>query len=516
MKKIGKILVANRGEIAVRIIRTCRDMGIETAAVYSEADRTALHVMMADEAYFIGPSPAVESYLSIPKIIGAAKKSRANAVHPGYGFLSEKPEFSEAVSSNGFVFLGPGPIAIEKMGNKISARKLAVKAGVPVVPGTQKAVGDLSEAKKTAGEAGYPVLLKAVSGGGGKGMRLVEKESELANAFQRAASEAKKAFGDDRLYIEKFFSKARHIEVQIVCDGHGNGVHLFERECSVQRRHQKIIEEAPSCFISRATRGKMTKAALHLALASGYSGVGTVEFLVDGNENFYFLEMNTRLQVEHPVTELITGLDLVGLQIEIGEGKKLPFAQSDVSMRGSAVECRIYAEDPENNFFPSPGTVKWMVIPEGPGIRHDTGVYEGAEVSVHYDPIISKLVAWGADRKQAVSRMSRALREYEIGGLKTNTGFLKTVIDCPEFRKNLIYTRFIDDNQRLLKRRKADLPLEILFGLAVLDRQESVKPRLTVFSGGEADSSWRRQGLASQINERQKIFHAQKIHSRLR
>ena len=373
--RIKKILIANRGEIAVRIMRTCRDLGISTVAVYSEADRAALHVQMADEACCIGPASSMESYLVPEKIISAAKKSGADAIHPGYGFLSEKSAFSKACQDAGIIFLGPKPETIDAMGSKTGARQIAEKAKVPMVPGTKEALKNVSEAKTIAKKIGYPVFLKAVSGGGGKGMRLVEKETDMESAFSRAGSEAKKGFNDDRLYIEKTIIKPRHIEVQVVFDQQGNGLHLFERECSLQRRHQKVVEEAPSPFISVNTRKKMTEAAVRLASSVGYVGVGTLEFLVDKDENFYFLEMNTRLQVEHPVTELITGLDLVKLQVEIGEEKPLSLKQSEITMRGHAVECRLYAEDPENNFFPSPGTIEWMTIPEGPGVRHDSGVY---------------------------------------------------------------------------------------------------------------------------------------------
>lgn len=504
ISKISKILIANRGEIAVRVMRTCRDLGIKTVAVYSEADRTALHVQMADEAYLIGPPPSTESYLVIQKIIEAAKKSKVDAIHPGYGFLSEKSEFSKAVSDAGLIFLGPKPDPISKMGDKIAARKIASAAKVPMVPGTQKALKNVEEAKKMAKEVGYPILLKATAGGGGKGMRIVEKESEIDSAFQRAGSEAKKAFQDDSLYIEKFFKKVRHIEIQIACDEHGNGIHLFERECSLQRRHQKVIEESPSIFINQTTRDKMTQAALRLVSQVGYSGVGTVEFLADEKQNFYFLEMNTRLQVEHPVTELITGIDLVELQIAIGEGKKLPLKQSDVTMRGAAIECRLYAEDPENNFFPSPGTIKWVVLPEGPGIRHDTGVYEGATIPIYYDPIIAKLVTWGSDRAQAIRRMSRALREYEIGGFKNNISFLRTIIEHPNFLSGDIYTRFIDDHPELLKRRKVELPHEIVFGVAAYDKCKGEPVARPQKDSGVKDkiSQWKKEGLREALENR--------------
>ncbi len=500
-KKIKKVLIANRGEIAVRIMRTCRDLGIKTVAVYSEADRAALHVQVADEAYLIGPAPSNESYLVIPNIIEAAKKSGADAIHPGYGFLSEKAPFSKACKDAGIIFLGPDAKPIEQMGDKIEARKIAEKAGVPMVPGIKRGLKDAEEAKGLAKEFGYPVLLKASAGGGGKGMRVVEKESEIEQAYERATSEATKAFGDGQLYIEKYLSQAHHIEIQIACDQHGNGVHLFERECSLQRRHQKVIEEAPAFFITEATRKKMTEAALNLAKEVGYSGVGTLEFLVDDKQNFYFLEMNTRLQVEHPVTELITGLDLVEIQIAIGEGQKLPVKQSDISVRGHALECRLYAEDPENNFYPSPGTIQWMTVPIGPGVRVDAGVCEGATIPIFYDPIISKLIVWGNTREQAIRRMRRALAEYDIGGFKNNIPFLKTLIEDPNFEKGDFHTRYIDNTPGLLKRRSVELPDEVIFALAALDSTAST----SVAQSGEVKnlaSPWKQSGLWDALSSR--------------
>lgn len=501
-RKIKKILIANRGEIAIRILRTCHDLGIQTVAVYSEADRAALHVQMADEAYLIGPSPATESYLSIPKIIEAAKKSKSDAIHPGYGFLSEKAAFSQSCLDSGLIFLGPKPKPISQMGDKIQARKMAEVAKVPMVPGTKDSLTDVAEAKKLAQKMGYPVLLKAAAGGGGKGMRIVEKEAEIESSFQRASSEALKAFNDGTLYIEKYLARTRHIEIQIVCDEHGNGLHLFERECSLQRRHQKVIEEAPSAFISPETRQKMTEASLRLTKEVNYSGVGTLEFLVDEKQNFYFLEMNTRLQVEHPVTELITGLDLVELQIEIGEGGPLSLTQSDILMRGAAVECRLYAEDPENNFFPSPGTIEWMTIPEGPGIRHDTGVYEGATIPIYYDPMIAKLISWGKNRNQAIRRMGRALREYEIGGFKNNIPFLRTLIEHPDFASANIYTRYIDEHPELMKKRPLEMPPEWIFGLGAMDRPTSshgsIKSRGMPVEKAEG-SLWRQMGMKEML-----------------
>lgn len=503
-KKIKKLLIANRGEIAVRIMRTCRDLGIKTVAVYSEADRNALHVQMADEAYLIGPAPAIESYLVIEKILEVAKKSKVDAIHPGYGFLSEKAKFSQACADNNIIFLGPNPKPIEQMGDKIEARKIAQKAKVPMVPGIQRALKGIDEAKKLAKEMGYPVLLKAAAGGGGKGMRVVEAEKDIASSFERAASEAKKAFNDDQLYLEKYLKKARHIEIQIVCDRHGNGLHLFERECSLQRRHQKVIEEAPSPFLSEKTRQKMTEASLRLAAEVGYHGVGTLEYLVDEEQNFYFLEMNTRLQVEHPVTELITGLDLVELQIRIGEGEKLPLKQSDLVIHGHAVECRLYAEDPENNFMPSPGKIEWMTIPEGPGVRHDSAVYDAAEIPIYYDPMIAKLITWGNNRNQAIQRMQRAMAEYEIGGFKNNLSFLRTILEHPEFLKGKIYTRFIEDHPELMKRELAKkIPQEIILAVAALDAGGS--KQIKQVGGGQSflpSSPWKQLGLRDTLANR--------------
>jgi len=508
-KKIKKVLVANRGEIAVRIMRTCRDMGIKTVAVYSEADRAAFHVQNADEAYLIGPAPSVDSYLVPEKIIEVAKKSGADAIHPGYGFLSEKAEFSTACEKAGLIFLGPKAETIECMGNKVAARVRAEKAKVPMVPGTKKILKDAGEAKVTAKKIGYPIFLKASSGGGGKGMRLVEKEEDIESAFERAASEARNAFNDDSLYVEKCILKPRHVEIQVVADTHGNALHLFERECSLQRRHQKVVEEAPSPFITQETRKKMTDAAMRLVKEVDYRGVGTIEFLVDDDQNVYFLEMNTRLQVEHPITELITGLDLVRLQIEIGEGQELSLKQSDITMRGHAIEVRLYAEDPENNFFPSPGTIEWMTVPEGPGIRHDTGVYEGAEIPIFYDPLIAKLVVWGSSRPEAIQRMRRALREYEIGGFKNNIPFLRTILEHEDFAKARIHTSYIDAHPELTKRREVDLPFELIFGIAAYDLQSGGGVRATgriapTSSGSakESQSPWKLLGLRDNLNQR--------------
>ncbi|MBK9155771.1 MAG: acetyl-CoA carboxylase biotin carboxylase subunit [Chloracidobacterium sp.] len=440
-----KILIANRGEIACRIIRACREIRIAAVTVYSDADRDSLHVRMADEAYNIGPPASSESYLSGDKIIDAAMRSGAEAIHPGYGFLSENAGFVRQVQEAGLVFIGPPPEAMEAMGGKMSARRIAIEAGVPVVPGTTEPLKSFEEAAETSERVGYPVMLKASAGGGGKGMRLVDRPAELRAAFDAARSEALSSFGDDAVYIEKAVVRPRHIEIQVFSDTHGNHVHLGERECSIQRRHQKVIEEAPSPINSPELREKMGRCAVMVAKAVDYVGAGTVEFLVsDLDRSFYFLEMNTRLQVEHPVTELVTGIDLVREQIRVAAGAPLSFSQEDVKMNGHAIECRIYAEDPDNNFLPSPGRIERLHIPQGPGVRDDGGVYQGAEVSIHYDPMISKFAVHGKDRTEAIERMRRALAEYEIVGIKTTLPFFVDVMEDEEFTTGRIDTGFIE------------------------------------------------------------------------
>jgi acetyl-CoA carboxylase biotin carboxylase subunit len=439
-----KILIANRGEIAIRIIRACRDLGVSPVVVFSEADANALHVRMSDEAYCIGPAPSNQSYLNIDAIIAVALRAGAEAIHPGYGFLAENAEFARATSSAGLTFIGPRPDAMEVMGSKTSARRAAVAAGVPVVPGTTESLESYQGARATAAQFGYPVMLKAAAGGGGKGMRQVAQESELLSAFETAQSEAAAAFGDPKVYLEKLVDRPRHIEIQIFADAQGNFVHLGERECSIQRRHQKVIEECPSPIDDSSLRGRMGEAAILIARAVNYVGAGTVEFLVsDTTREFYFLEMNTRLQVEHPVTELVTGFDLVREQITVAAGARLSFAQSDVSWRGHAIECRVYAEDPDNNFFPSPGRITFLRGPAGPGIRDDSGVVEGDEVSIYYDPMISKLAAWGGTRAEAIDRLRRALDEYAVGGIKTTLPFFREIVRDEEFITGKLDTGFI-------------------------------------------------------------------------
>ncbi|MBV8771133.1 MAG: acetyl-CoA carboxylase biotin carboxylase subunit, partial [Deltaproteobacteria bacterium] len=400
-----RILIANRGEIAVRVIRACRELGIESVAIFSEADRASLHVREADFAVNVGPPPAAESYLNTAHIIEAASRTGAEAIHPGYGFFSENPSFARAVEAAGITFIGPPPSAIEQMGDKVEARRLMTRAGVPVVPGSPETLQGEEEVRAVAKRIGYPIMLKAAAGGGGKGMRLVENDLDLASLVRTVSNEAKSSFGDGRFYVEKFISRPRHIEVQVFADQRGNTVHLFERECSLQRRHQKVVEESPSPFVTPAMRSAMGEVAVKAARAVNYVGAGTIEFLADADHNFYFLEMNTRIQVEHPVTELVTGIDLVKLQIRVAAGEPLPFAQDELRQRGWALECRVYAEDPAAGFAPAPGKIQTMRLPDGPGIRIDAGVYEGAEVPIFYDPMICKLIAWGHDRDEAIARM---------------------------------------------------------------------------------------------------------------
>ncbi len=448
-----KILIANRGEIACRVVRACRELNIATVAVFSDADADALHVRMADEAVRIGPAASSESYLRGEKIIEAARSTGAEAIHPGYGFLSENADFVRQVNAAGLVFIGPPPEAMEAMGGKMSARKIAIDAGVPVVPGTTAALTSFDEARSVSSEFGYPIMLKASAGGGGKGMRLVREESELRSALENAQAEALASFGDDAVYIEKAVVRPRHIEIQVFSDSHGNHVHLGERECSIQRRHQKVIEEAPSPINSAELRAEMGACAVMVAKAVNYVGAGTVEFLVsDVDRSFYFLEMNTRLQVEHPVTELVTGIDLVREQINVAAGGQLSFKQEDVRLDGHAIECRVYAEDPNANFMPSPGKITRLRIPQGPGVRDDGGVYESGEVSIHYDPMISKFAVHGRDRKEAIERMRRALAEYSIGGIKTTLPFFREVMNDEEFVSGQLDTGFIE---RYFERRSA-------------------------------------------------------------
>jgi acetyl-CoA carboxylase biotin carboxylase subunit len=441
-----KVLIANRGEIAVRIIRTLREMNIRTVAVYSDADRASLHVRKADEAAHIGPAPSRESYLNAGRIIEAAQRHGVDAIHPGYGFLSENAEFAHCCENAGIIFIGPNSTTIRKMGSKTGARQIAAAAGAPIVPGVHEGLLEPLQAREFARAVGYPVMLKAVSGGGGKGMRRVEGELDLDAHFRDASSEAERAFGDDAIYVEKLIERPRHIEIQIFGDHHGNVIHLGERECSIQRRHQKIIEECPSPLVvlHPEMRAAMGEAAVRIARAAGYYNAGTIEFLADESRNFFFLEMNTRLQVEHPVTELVTGVDLVRWQIEIAAGARLPLTQNEITWRGAAIECRVYAEDPDNHFFPSPGKIERLTEPAGPGVRVDSGVYAGWNVPLDYDPMLAKLAVWSGNRAEAIARMRRAIGEYRVSGIRTNLSFFDRILADKEFCDGQLDTGFLD------------------------------------------------------------------------
>ena len=499
-----KILIANRGEIAVRIARACREMGITSVAVFSDADRAALHVRLADEAYPVGPAPSRESYLRIDKLMDVGRRAGCDALHPGYGFLAENPALARACAENQITFIGPSPEAMERLGSKTAARQLAASAGVPMVSGTKDPIENHENAEKIAGALGYPVLLKAVAGGGGKGMRLVTAESEMSGAWRDASSEAQNAFGDARLYLEKYVERPRHIEIQIFGDSHGHIVYLGERECSVQRRHQKVIEESPSPVMTPDLRRAMGEAAVRLAKDAAYVNAGTVEFLVDAAHNFYFLEVNTRLQVEHPVTEMTTGLDLVKLQFRVAAGEPLPFSQKDVTLSGHAVECRLYAEDPANQFFPSPGKIFSRRTPSGPGIRLDDGVYEGFTVSTEYDPMLGKLIAYGQDRAEAIARLDRALEEHSVTGIKTNGSLLLSILRDEDFACGEIYTRWLDEK----------LP-ELLLGQQMQERDPAAEDAATLAallqflkaqktsgpdeSTAPVKSLWKRQARTEQV-----------------
>jgi acetyl-CoA carboxylase, biotin carboxylase subunit len=503
-----KILIANRGEIAVRILRACRELGIRSVAVFSEVDRKSLHVRLADEAYCIGPAPSRESYLSIDKIIGAARYSGCDAVHPGYGFLAENPALPRACADAGLTFIGPPAEAMEALGSKTAGRQLARRSDVPTVPGTNDPIEKLAEAQALAQSMGYPVLLKAVSGGGGKGMRIVHSDAEFESAFRDASSEAMNAFGDERLYLEKYLEGPRHIEIQILADNHGRVVSLGERECSVQRRHQKVIEEAPSPIVTPDLRKKMGDAAVRLARAGGYVNAGTVEFLVDQNLNFYFLEVNTRLQVEHPVTEQVTGLDLVKLQIAIAAGHRLPFAWETITPRGHAMEVRLYAEDPANNFFPSPGKILSCHVPSGPGIRLDDGVYEGWTVPNDYDSLLSKLIAWGNSREETIARLRRALEEYAVTGIKTNAGLFLRILSDPDFLRGEIHTKWLDELLRRPNAATADsnehetgVAVSNAAAIAAAIWQATQGASLSApASQGDAPSRWKQESRRAQLD----------------
>jgi acetyl-CoA carboxylase biotin carboxylase subunit len=502
-----KILIANRGEIAVRVIRACREMGIRSVAVYSDVDRASLHVRKADEAYHIGPATASESYLNIGKILGVVKVCGAEAIHPGYGFLSENATFAQACADAGIKFIGPPPSAMQMMGSKTRARQHMEKAGVPFVPGSLRGL-EFEETSEVAEKIGYPVMLKAAAGGGGKGMRLVRDPKDLRSAFENARSEAQRSFGDSEVYIEKFIENPRHIEMQVLADEHGNCVYMGERECSVQRRHQKVLEESPSPIATPEMRRQMGEIAVHAAQACGYTNAGTVEFIADQQRNFYFLEMNTRLQVEHPVTELVTGHDLVHLQFRIAAGEKLPFQQEDIKLRGHAIECRIYAEDPDNNYFPSPGKITLLLAPSGPGIRRDSGMYEGWNVPIDYDPLLAKLIGYGATREESISRLQRALYEYFVGGIKTNISLFRRILRNPDFRAGHLDTGFLD---RLLAHPEAEVIEDesrdgkakiaaIAAGLfSVLEPAAATNGTNNSKTAGESASKWKQAGRAEAL-----------------
>ncbi|MBK6645681.1 MAG: acetyl-CoA carboxylase biotin carboxylase subunit [Anaerolineales bacterium] len=486
-----KVLIANRGEIAVRIIRACRELGLETVAVFSEADRNALHVRYADEAYLLGPAPSRESYLRADKILDIAKKSDADAIHPGYGFLAEREDFAAKCAELDIAFIGPKPSSIAAMGDKGKARATVIKAGVPVVPGTED-VGNMTDADllNIAPSIGFPLLIKATAGGGGKGMREVRSLDEMPALLQSARREAESAFGDGNVYLEKLVEGARHIEFQIIADSQGNVIHLGERECSIQRRHQKLVEEAPSPFLDDELREKMGSVAVKASQAVDYLNAGTIEFLVDKDRNFYFLEMNTRLQVEHPVTEMVTGIDIVAEQLRIARGRQLSYTQDDVKFKGHAIECRVNAEDPFNNFIPSTGRISHSLIPTGPGVRVDTGVYPGFEITPYYDPMIAKLIVWGETRAQAILRMRRALEEYRIVGVRTNIPFHQTLMDSHRFMGGQFDTRFVEERFSMEGASEADeAQTEIAAILATLVAHRETERSAQIVRRNERDTS---------------------------
>jgi acetyl-CoA carboxylase biotin carboxylase subunit len=497
MAAINKVLIANRGEIAVRIIRSLKELGITTVAVYSEVDRLSPHVLLADYAVLIGPAASADSYLDHQKILNACKQLEVDAVHPGYGFLSENAAFARAVEAAGISFIGPSPEAIEIMGSKLKAKEAVASYDIPLVPGTSEPITDATEAEQQAEAIGYPVLIKASAGGGGKGMRIVDSAEDFKSQLNRAVSEATAAFGDGSVFLEKFIASPRHIEIQVLGDTHGNLVHLFERECSVQRRHQKVIEEAPSPALDDELRERMGEAAVKVATAVNYHNAGTVEFMLDSNNNFYFLEMNTRLQVEHPVTELITGIDLVKEQLNVAEGKKLSFKQSELEIRGHAIEARIYAEDPENNFLPDTGTLVHYQPPLGPGIRLDDGYYQGLEVPIYYDPMIAKLIVYGSSREEAISRMIRATKEYHVIGVKTTIEFCRFVMEHTNFQSGKYDTHFIanyyppdaPDSETELASIAAAIAANISTGIKPVNTNSKAKPT--------SSSAWRSRAKLS-------------------
>jgi len=489
-----KVLIANRGEIAVRIINACQELGIKTVAIYSDVDKEAPHVLLADEAVNIGDPTPIESYLNIPKIIKIAKDVKADAIHPGYGFLAENPDFAKSCNDVKIKFIGPKPEVISLMGDKIAAKKTMEKAKVPVIPGYHGIKQDNASLVKEGKKIGFPLLVKAAAGGGGKGMRIVNSEDLLKESIESAKRESKSAFGDDTVFLEKYVNKPRHIEFQILADEHGNVIHLYERECSIQRRHQKIIEETPSPVMTPSLREKMGKAAVAAAKAVGYSNAGTVEFMVDGNLNFYFMEMNTRLQVEHPITEMVTGIDLAKWQLRIASGKKLTIKQNDINQRGHAIECRIYAEDPANGFLPSIGLLEKVEAPKGPNVRDDSGIYTGMEVTPYYDPMLSKLAVYSENREECINKMIWALSRYVVLGVTTNIPFLKKVLEFEQFKKGKITTHFIDDYFSDWTIAKDGLPIDAIIALAVFDSMHTKSQEIVRYKEADPHSPWKHVG----------------------
>ncbi|MFC2129965.1 acetyl/propionyl/methylcrotonyl-CoA carboxylase subunit alpha [Bacteroidota bacterium] len=487
---IKKILIANRSEIACRIIRACKEMEIGTVAVYSEVDAQALHVQMADEAVCIGPAPALKSYLNQDAVIKAAKDTGCDAIHPGYGFLAENSDFNRKVRKSGLIFIGPDPEPMELLGSKVASRKLMIETGIPVIPGMKGSSKKIEDFEKTAGEMGFPVLIKASAGGGGKGMRVVHNKENLKESVEAAMRESLSAFGSDEVFLEKYIESPRHVEFQIVADNHGNAIYLFERECSIQRRHQKIIEEAPSPVMDPDLQQRMGETAIKVIKAANYNSAGTVEFLVDKNKNFYFLEVNARIQVEHPVTEMTTGIDLVKLQIGIANADKIPYKQEELKQNGHAIECRIYAEDADNNFMPSSGDILFLKEPIGPGIRYDSGIYQGSNISVFYDPVLAKLIVWGKDREEARRRMILALKQNIILGVKTSIAFMIKCLEHPEFIKGNTFTDFIDKNMDMNEEKDVDL-INAAFTAAALHQKRNKKTaQVTVSGNGEMPNPW--------------------------
>lgn len=498
-----KVLVANRGEIAVRVLRACGERGISTVSVFSDADRSALHVRYADEAYNIGPAPSVDSYLRIDKIIDVARRAGVDAIHPGYGFLAENAEFAATCADAGITFIGPSPEAIEKMGDKITARETVAKRNVPLVPGSVKGLHD-DELKGAAHEIGFPLMIKASAGGGGKGMRAVHDPDEFENSLNAARREAAGAFGNDEVYLEKLITNARHIEIQVLADTHGNTIHLGERECSIQRRHQKLIEEAPSVALSDEMRAEMGRVAIAAAEAVNYTNAGTIEFLYDGNEDqYYFLEMNTRLQVEHPVTEMVTGVDIVKEQIVIADGRRMRYAQSDIVPKGWSIECRITTEDSKNNFMPSTGTVTYLQEPTGPGVRVESSLYRGFEVGLYYDPMVAKLIVLGDTRAEAILRMRRALSEYRIGGIKTSIPFHQEIMDSTEFIWGTFDTGFLEKRNLNASAPRSEHAERVAAATAALLANEAGRQAVRIGEqSGQNGSSWKRSGRARSVGGR--------------